>query len=1577
MPRPLSDYPHIARIFSQGAAYSVDAKLLGSQDSALFIDSQNMQSNGIEGDFAALSKIYGEFLEYPSTDTSCTGHYGLLFNTGAWTCMGTLYINYHVVEFWADALGVLDPFIRVDGQIMAASPDLPLDVQFPIQLDKNESCGGGLFCVTDYETTPIVMDLGDIIANSQPLNCTQKYFDEFNIGEYQVNFKLPNHHPVFVELSPGPSYAGSDAVFGTLGMKIGMHVYSFRYFDKDGNRTNKTATTPLIPVPINLDYRDNIYPAIKTFGQDPGRRSGYGVVLRFRVQNDLNYTGIEIIRWSYDTGAPIGFTPSAFVIGTIPISSGEFSVKTIVDYGEPGIPLSDEEDVTELGGIEAAKSCRFFDKRLGLFNIKYRSKDVRNGIVFTTRNGNTVFPVMDKMGKIGHNDPWYGTYRRSARTGEMYGLGVGFWGAVMDRTYVVKEPTTTTLPGWPMPDRRDAATTDSQTFSYNGLPRAATYTNNTPIYPNGDQCFEPYDLEYSSSRANENATSKSPGCNPINLSCDGVKCGASGCGGAGSCGINDVTGCSPLSVDGIGCYDVTDGGYRAMHPTGDNDGDVAEHNYRVNDEQEDVCDTPLVGSALQQGFAPVYYALGIGLNGIDIDNPLFPKDIQAFSVLRTPPAGRVVCQGLGFYYLASGRSPEVLTGGRTAKKDLSSFFFYSSELASRNGLITSNKISEINNNTGGRYQAQLISPTGFFSEVPWGWIRDLTADVIDTCVYARFYKDDEKINPSIAINGGNGYVRFGMWRNTSLPGWETNLNSNKAKFTISGLRQGNNNGTVGSPSSPPGNPGEFVGDRGNEYMVLNVSDPVYLSTGVGLNACDEAYDSLDVRNFQEPVYVINILDTGASINVNDSTQFLDTGTYQKIETEIFRFDSSGTGTGSGSLNLIDERWEDVRPYSPNTYNSLATIDTNVINSLIYIKLSNGTRQAYLNADGIANATINTLEAFLPYTIGTNTPGGSKDGVTIHGFYRTQVVGVVNGYNRFYAIEFPSAFTIKPPASSTVIVRYDKTVPIGVYGFDTWVGDDLFCPVDRKIRNNHQSPNSQASEEIPFYMGFGFPFYRQSINPRILIQNNADGASDKIQSCCNVRTQFIRQMFTMFNCESPIHLPYYHDGDKLDTFQIRKYFPATNYIQRPTRWDTDLAQNKCSNGGNIYDQYYGEYPGEDLLWRYGGYRFWPLFNIDYMHSLNIVDWIQTPVNFQEKLAYCTRFAWSLEHDPGQQDVPGLRTFLPGNIYDIDDRMGEIKKGWTTNESSTGFNIYAFTERGINVIFVGQDVLRDATGDQIAVIKTTQGVYVQADKWLHLDIGLNQEMWRTFAEDNNIAYFTNLKSVYAFNGAQAVDLLRENNYYGRMRPVLNALQPGYQSPMVAYYDTKLCQYVIQLPEVNGESHCFVYKVKRQKWDGFRTFAYDQYLNFDGRTLGMGRFYDKTTPVSGNEARTYTIGEQDYLINDSPIESWAVLPFTPAELASNKEMVGVRIVSDNVPDRLDVYDDLNQFESGLVQTTIPSSQFDNYFKQWEAWINRRISNGDRIQGQNTILVPVHEKRESFILTRISLFYKMLFKS
>lgn len=1576
MPIPLSKYPHIARIFSKGAAYSVDAKLAGGADSSVFLDSQNMQSNGIEGDFAALSKIKGEALVYPSIDNSCTSHYGLLFATGAWECLGTLYINYHIVEFWADALGVLDPFIRVDGIIMASSPDLPLDVDHPIQLDKNESCGGGLFCITNYDVPPVVMDLGDIILNGTTgPGCSERYFDDFNVGEFQTNFKLPNHHPVFVELSPGASYSGADAIFGALGMKIGMHTYSFRYFDKDGNRTNKVPTTPLIPVPINLDYRDRPYPAIKTFGQDPGRRSGYGVVLRFRVQNDLNYTGIEIIRWSYDTGAPVGFTPSAFVIGTIPISAGEFDEKTIVDYGEPGIPLSDEEDVTELGAIEAAKSCRFFDKRLGLFNIKYRSKDVRTGVNFTTRNGNTVFPVMDKMGKIGHNDPWYGTYRRSYRTGEMYGLAVGFWGPVMDRTYVVKEPTTTTLPGWPLPDRRDTASADSSLFSYNGLPRAATYNNNIPVYPNGDECFEPYELNYSSLRAGDDAVAKQQGCRPINISCDGVKCGAAGCGGAGDCGINDTNGCAPLDVDGIGCYDVNDGGYRVMHPTGDNDSDVAEHDYRVNQAEETTCDTPVITQTPQQGFAPVYYALGIGLNGIDIDDPLFPKDLQAFNVVRSAPAGRIVCQGLGFYYLASGRSPEVLAGGRTAKKDLDSFFFYSSELAARNGLITPSKIDEINNNSGNRYKAQLISPTGFFSEIPWGWIRDTAADVIDTAIYARFYTDDDKINANPAVNSGNGYVQFGTWRNTTPPAWVAGLAGNKAIFDIEGLRQANNNGTVGSPSTPVGNPGEYIGDRGNEYMVLRVTDSVYVEQSVGLDPCDEAYDSVSLRNFQEPVYVVNILDSGAAINVNDSTKWLDTGTYQKIDSEIFRFDSSGT-SGSGSLNLIDERWEDVRPYSPNTYtNTVIGIDTNAINSLIYIRLSNGTRQAYLNADGVSDPDINTLEALLPFTI--DPLAISKPGVTIHGFYRTTVTGTVNGYNRFYAIEFPSAFTVSPPANSTVIVRYDKEVPIGVYGGDTWVGEDMFCPVDRKIRNNHQSPNSQAAEEIPFYMGFGFPYYRQSINPRILIQNNADGASDKIQSCCNVRTQFIRQMLTIFNCESPIHMPYYHEGDKLESYQIRKYFPATNYIQRPTRWATDLADNKCGNGGNIVDAYYTDYPDEDLLWRYGGYRFWPLFNIDYLHSLNVVDWIQTPVNYTEKLAYCTRFAWSLEHDPGTQDVPGLRTFLPGNVYDIDDRMGEIKKGWSTNESSTGFNIYAFTDRGINMIFVGQDVLRDGTGDQIAVIKTSQGVYVQADKWLHLDIGLNTEMWRTFAEDDNIAYFTNLTSVYAFNGDKAIDLLRDNEYYGRLRPVLAQLSGGYEDRMTAYYDTKYKQYIVQLPEGELGNRCFVYKTNNQKWDGFRTFAYDQYLSFDGFTRAMGRFYDKTNPVSGNEARTYSISESGYLINDSPVVSWALLPFTPEEIASNKEMVGVRIISDTVPDRLDIYDNLDQIQTGLVQSTIPSSQFDNYFEQWESWINRRISNGDRMQGQNIILVPVHQREESFVLTRISLFYKKLFSS
>lgn len=219
--------PRVEKLFYLGAAYSQDAELLGAQVTGEYIDARNARPNGLEGEYGALKRIYGEVLEYPSQDNSCVEYYGnpTTFTSGDWRCMLTVMVKTHVIEFWADANQTLAPFIRIDGVISAANPALPISVMHPPQCHWNHNCIQGEIYYTDNNVPPIILSVKDMIDSNTA--CSEKYFNEFDIREYSINLSLPPHKMVFIELANSTSYP-ADAVFGAGGLKVGMYVYTFR-----------------------------------------------------------------------------------------------------------------------------------------------------------------------------------------------------------------------------------------------------------------------------------------------------------------------------------------------------------------------------------------------------------------------------------------------------------------------------------------------------------------------------------------------------------------------------------------------------------------------------------------------------------------------------------------------------------------------------------------------------------------------------------------------------------------------------------------------------------------------------------------------------------------------------------------------------------------------------------------------------------------------------------------------------------------------------------------------------------------------------------------------------------------------------------------------------------------------------------------------------------------------------------------------------------------------------------------------------------------------------------------------------
>jgi len=1357
----------------------------------------------------------------------------------------------------------------------------------------------------------MILNIQAMLDASDP--CTEEYFTEFDPRKYQVNIQLPPHQLIFVELTPSSGYP-ADKVLGNGGLKVGQYVYSFRYVTKDGDRTAWTPTTPSIPVPVTINTNSTQYPSIKTYGAEPATQGPYGIVLQVRIDNELDFDFIEIKRYSYNTGAPVGFTPSAEIIGTLDLIDGELSIKTIVDLGAIGTPITDEDDTTNPVGIEACKTLRYFENRLFLMNVKYQSMDIQ--ATFVNNGRPNMFPVLENIGKIGYDSAWYGAYRRSLFRGEKYGWAVGFWNNMMGRTFATP---VTNFTNYQMPERRDEASVETQNFSYTPLPIASTIQLNAP-----GKCHETYNLV--------NAVAKTDCCSFKNIACDGDK-GDGGVTCDGSEGINNMPafcGCGSVSNPTL----AADIGYQPLTPIGERDPNVSGHNYVVNTRVENDCAN--YGDYQPFGFGPEYYALGNALNGIDAS--VLPESIIGFSVLRTKPAGRIVFQGIGFYYLYHPDNDR----DWPAKKAADKFWFYSFEASPRSGLVSQQVINEIGLNPGGRYQAQLVSPVGLFSEVPHGENRTLgNNDHIDMCAYPRYYEDQGTINlpPNPTAGGTGGYIQFGKWRNPVFPGWVANLAVNRAAFTINEFRTANNAGTEQS-----GVGSEFIGDRGANYFVLGVDTTIYGATSVGLNACDEKYPSNDMQAFHEPMYNVNIVDTFANVPASDVNTYYDTGTYVKLRSKVGVYEASG----SVVFPLCGERWEDCTPYAPNTYTNFATIDTNAINSLIRIVLPNGNTEYWLNANGVANADIDAMIPNLPYVIGTNTPGGSKDGVTISGFFRTTLDTTAPFPNK-YTIVFTAGTTPMVPANgSRIWVDYDNEVPVQAYGGDVYIGDDVACFIDRQIPNGGGNPaNTGTSSPLPLNMGL--PYYGWQINPRMFITNDAEGGN-KIQDCSKIDAQWLRQLIAIFNCESRVHIPYMHEAPAVDppAFQIEKFFPATNYIMRPNDWEPNVKDdNFCGGTGIVYDDYNASYPDEWIYWRYGGYRFLPLYNIDYLHINNTLIWNSKPlVGFREQLEFCTRIAYSLDRDISRVDAPGIRTFLPQNKYDIEDLTGEIKFGWSALGGNKGNNLYALTDRGVCLVLTDKNVLSDATAEQVAVMKTSGGNVIGGEYWISREIGMNEEFYRSRAEYNNFLFFANRTSVYLFEDNQIVDIARDFNYFPRVYQVIQGINGGYGTPMTGVYDVLHGEYMFQVVNIEREeAGTFVFSRKNKAWNGAYSYAFDNYLSFDNRLLGMGRISD------GFEAVTYELNSGD-LINGSPIEAW-VLGVTAQQQILAKEFQGIRVVSNVKPDYLNFYDNLGQYKSGLVQTSINPVSLRDYGGAFEQYIGRKTVVGNDNRMQNTAML------------------------
>jgi len=1320
--------------FNRGVAYDVDQEALGSKPefAGLALDARNGRPTSNQGNTEAYEKIRGERILYANGTTL----------TGA-VCAAADSINQHLVEVWVDPTTTPHTcIIRIDGIICMQTQFQFLTGEMVFnylscQIDKNESGKLTELFLTDNTVAPYIFDIKDMIAKQ--VAGSLQYFSGFDPVLYQINLQSPLDRPVFVELKN----VG-------LGLPAGQYRYQMQYANDEGDVTNWSMATDLIPVVEGLSQSSRIYPWSKTYGGPPKPSSptGFAIHLRFRVTNIYNYQYINIKRLSYNEGAGVTFTPNGVIVAKIPIAPGEISVR---DYFDPNqsntnIALSEAQETQQISEIKRAKAIRYFDRRTILMNVEVPSKVTTP--TFLQIGGKEGFPVIEKMGQAGHKDPWNHASRRSVMRGDVEGYGVVQFDGVGTNGFVNKIPQ---LENFQFPNRRDPVSAETITFSIFGLPKAGlTDTASVGL------CHEVFDLT--------SITAKSDYASFKNIIRSGAVLGLSGTKTKSQVNQTVPSPESNSQIMSHGAHvsaaNLVSVSYQPYSPVRQSDQNVTGHDFVITTgayyDDSTLCN-PAYNPA---GYAPNYYSMGMCVAGVDN----FAPWAKAFSVVKTPSAKRVVCQGIGFYSLHQADFNFV--GNKDlATKDQNRIWFYSPDV--QNGLVSSDTVNDIIANPQ-NYTLQFVSPLGFFSEVynmetPFFDIAKKRDGNIDMISYIRMLRD---------ASGGNYQLNPNESANMGIDGFDGNRYVSWAKFRNQNYLAdaGNFTGTPQAGNTPFGiTDVERVVEGRGEYLSIGADRDIYSNTGTGGSGNNKFNDS-GMQDWTEPIYIVNIVRNGEQIIDQNIQGYQQTSHYQKLSSII----GTGTGVLGQKLILVDERWEDCIP-APSSTITGANIDR-----FIFIKDPNtGIIQKWINVTFKTPFQIATIAADIAAF------GSFTGGVT--GMYTHENI---NNSNRFYNIVFDVA-GFPAPLGQYVLVNYDNTAPIRVFGGDTFIHEAIFSPIDRV------SNSEQAQAETTFQFGIGFPYHRYQQNARYYQIKRTSGVNI-IETDNDPYLGYIRQLAAMFTCEARAGIHYAYNLDYPNQF-----FPCVDYVMRPDRWKVD--SNMHDNG--MWPQYEIDFPGENANWEWGGFRTLPQVNPDYSCEAPIQFFSMPEFGFVENTVFDTRIMWSLPRVIGVQDSPSLKTFPANNSFDIDDNQGEIKRAWDATTADKGENLYAFTNKGICLLVTNKSILSAVTADQLGLIESTG--FVKQQYWISKDVGMFDEWWRSAAEAfvpiteeggieirKQAIFWLNNESAFRFMDNQCIDIGRIDYHVRLYNDGIANVLSGFGTKVTGIFDKYYQEYSVTM-------------------------------------------------------------------------------------------------------------------------------------------------------------------------------------
>jgi hypothetical protein len=1521
-------HPQDIKTYQKGINSDANKEILGNSEEGEHVDALNMRSIPMDGDNYAKKKIKGEESLFFLIDNRCNAPDPSTLTFAGYVCMMAQEVNGRIVEIWASSIVGELPFMRIDGQIVLYSDDFPIDIFHPLQYDKNESCVGGEIYVTNNNTTPMVFSIKDLMENSAMIDgfeCTEKYFSEFDITAYTINPSAILHKPAFIKQDI--SSAGYDFVIGTSGLCVGSYSYSYRMVDSQGERTNFSPITELIPVVRkNSSATLNSYPHQQTFSSEPDITSStiYGNHIRLRYENSADFISIEIRRDSWYAGDPLTNPPISEIIGTTPINAG-MNVLNVFDRAEANFPgsaiLTLDEQSSELAPIRRAKAIRYFNQKLYLMNVGYQSKDISGTVTFVDEN-DAGFATIENMGKPGHKHVYNAAMHKSNMRGERTGFGVVLFDKNNNASYATEVPN---LTNFQFPERREELieSSDEYDLSYKGVVRAA----NT----DGDVSWthEVFDLEDAVSKTGQDE--ERPG--------------------------------DPLR------YDYEDGeAYHAMNPTSQNDSE-SDLNKAVNSQVSQFDAGLFWKDYTPPAFGPNYYAQGFALKGIDT----YPDWADGFSVVQTEPAKRVVAQGLGFYSLIEA-DPGI---GADTQKETDAFWAYFPDLELLNPEIAEDLV----NNAGAGYKIQCVSPLGYFSEVYNSRKAELdqTRFGADIITYARVIRDKystdttQQINPILGDDSGliddlihdpsqeYRYPAYGRYTNSLTPDGPSfpSNGSGNFEFTILDVN-------------------DITTNSGRQtYFRIQVDEQVYNELGVNgdgtLNFSNNAAES-GVMEWREPMYVINLV-KDVNINPGLTTEYKYTGNYIKFKSLVLE----SNGSNGQTATLVSERWEDCIPQIAGQINGLTTYGA--LKRFVYVVGTDEIERRWMNVQFESAPTITTILTALD-TFGVYNDPIITDGFDIYGIYTsTQSSGDVDNVCQVFTLTFNetplyTAFTIPAPGSK-VYVKYDNRIPVRVFGGDTYVNESIWAVLDNEY-NNDGDPKDDAND---FRLNVPFPLKSYRYVDTYPIWENSDpwnyefGYNFQFCNAAKLESARIRQLITMWTAETRINLSFAFNNEAPDKANSDQFFPLINYIPRPYKWNNNNPTDRTTfeNDNNLQAQYYDDYGFEWNLWVFGGFRFTPQVNLDYSKSQTTKLFTSVPaVGFEEETDFCTRIIWSLKRPPNAQNTPSVKTFLPDAYFDISDDTGEIKFGWSALSSDKGNNLYALTDSGVCLLLVDKRIVSEINANELATVGSDAGGILN-QLWIDKTIGMHDETWRSWAEYSNVLFFCNGIAAYTFGDNQLTDITKTGFFELLNRRFNNLINPGYGSQLSGGFNVLTKEYVMNVSTIDPETkdklfNTLIFGTQQASLQCQSTYNYDKYLYYKNHFFGMKN--------EGDYNGTFELGIGNQ-INRQDMPCY-VSGISDAVIIADKEFIRIRVNSNSKPEQIYFYKSFNDYKTdtfdSVVDAVVVPLSIKNYFG-YECYVPRSVVPPHyRNQGRVLIFKVVSSADEEFLVTSTGVQYKAL---